>query len=184
MADRQSKRLERLALQSIELSRMEQGRLELAVRDVRLRPIVQRALSFADGSDRIDVRVGHELGVRADPDRLEQIVVNLATNQLRYGEPPYVIEGARRNGDVVLAFRDHGAGVPADKRDALFEPFGMRSDAGSVGLGLAIVRALVAAHGGRVGYRLNDPSGACFEVVLPAAMARPPGSDSSGGSQI
>jgi len=135
---------------------------------VKLLPVLRRALTYADGTARIDVTVGGELSVRADPDRLEQIVVNLATNQVRYGEPPFVIEAHRRNGEVALAFRDHGRGIPPDKRAALFEPFGARSDAGSVGLGLAIVRALVDAHGGRVSYREDDGGGACFEVVLPA----------------
>jgi len=115
------------------------------------------------------VRVAPGVGVRADPDRLEQIMVNLATNQLRYGHPPYVVEAQRDDGEVVVSFRDQGPGVPEAKQDALFEPFGTRSDAGSVGLGLSIVRALVGAHGGRVSYRRNEPAGSCFEVVLPAS---------------
>ncbi len=168
VADRQARRLERLAHQLLDLTRLEQGQLELDIRDLKLLPVLRRALTYADGTARIDVTVGGELSVRADPDRLEQIVVNLATNQVRYGEPPFVIEAHRRNGEVALAFRDHGRGIPPDKRAALFEPFGARSDAGSVGLGLAIVRALVDAHGGRVSYREDDGGGACFEVVLPA----------------
>jgi signal transduction histidine kinase len=173
VADRQARRLERLAHQILELARLEQGQLDLALQDVTLLPVVQRALSYADGAERIEVRVGEDVRVRADPDRLEQIVLNLATNQLRYGEPPFAIEAHTHDHQVTLSFSDHGRGISADKQAGLFEPFGTRSDAGSVGLGLAIVRALVDAHGGRVVYRGTEDGGACFDVVLPAPTAGP-----------
>jgi signal transduction histidine kinase len=171
VADRQARRLERLAHQILDLARLEQGQLDLALQDVALLPVVQRALSYADGPERIDLRVGEDIQVRADPDRLEQIVLNLATNQLRYGEPPFAIEAHTNGRQVTLSFSDHGLGISADKQAGLFEPFGTRSDAGSVGLGLAIVRALVDAHGGRVAYSETEDGGACFEVVLPAPGA-------------
>ena len=92
-------------------------------------------------------------------------------------ELPTPQENLHRAEGVMIALRwiatpwifVQGPGVPEAKRDALFEPFGTRSDAGSVGLGLSIVRALVDAHGGRVSYRRNEPAGSCFEVVLPAS---------------
>jgi signal transduction histidine kinase len=94
--------------------------------------------------------------------------VNLATNALRHGEPPFIVEADRENdGRVELRFLDHGAGISDADRASLFEPFRVEGE-GSVGLGLAIVRALVEAHGGEVSYRPNSPRGAVFSVSLPA----------------
>jgi signal transduction histidine kinase len=64
---------------------------------------------------------------------------------------------------------DQGPGVPAERRGAVFEPFRSGEAGGSVGLGLAIVRGLVEAHGGRVWYQPNEPQGSRFTIELPAA---------------
>jgi signal transduction histidine kinase len=167
-AERQAERLERLASELLDLARLESGRMDLNLQSTALREVVDRALLFADPEGRFDVRVPAALTIRVDPARLEQIVVNLATNALRYGRPPFVVE-SRNDGDsrVELLFRDHGRGVPEAERGALFEPFRAEPDRSSVGLGLAIVRALVEAHGGEVSYQPNEPVGACFRVTLP-----------------
>jgi signal transduction histidine kinase len=167
-AQRQAERLERLASELLDLARLESGRLDLHLRETALKEVVDRALSFADPERRFEVRIPADLTLRVDPRRLEQIVVNLATNALRYGRPPFVIETQNGEGSVVdLVFRDHGPGVPEPDRRALFEPFRSEPDHTSVGLGLAIVRALAEAHGGQVAYEPNEPRGACFRVSLP-----------------
>lgn len=168
-ADRQSERLERLATDLLDLARLERGRLELDMEDVALRGVVEEALSFADDEDRYEVDIDPGLRVRADPGRLEQVVVNLAANALRYGDAPYVAEATATDGVITLALSDQGPGIPADEAEALFEPFRSEKDQGSVGLGLAIVKALTEAHGGQVRYVPNRPSGARFEVTLRAA---------------
>jgi signal transduction histidine kinase len=174
-ADRQAERLERLSRDLLDLARMERGRLELRPRDVPLAEAVEGGLSFADEDRRFKATVPDDLVVRADPDRLEQVVVNLVANALRYGEAPYQIEAESRGDTVHMTFRDHGSGVGPEEQTDLFEPFRTEQDEGSVGLGLAIVRALVEAMGGSVSYEANRPRGACFRLVLPAASdgARP-----------
>ncbi|MDQ3991575.1 MAG: ATP-binding protein [Actinomycetota bacterium] len=167
-ADTQAGRLERLAADLLDLARLERGRLELTLEDVRLEEAVTRAVGYADDERRVEVRIDPELVIRADPGRLEQIVVNLVSNALRYGRPPYVVEAGRPDGHVELLFRDHGPGVSEEEREVLFEPFRTEQDHGSVGFGLAIVKALVEAHGGSVTYEANEPRGACFRVSLPA----------------
>lgn len=172
-AERQAERLERLASELLDLARLESGRMDLHLQQTALREVVDRGLSFADPDRRFDVRVPWDLTIKADPGRLEQIVVNLAINALRYGRPPFLVEA--RNGErsgVDLLFRDHGDGVPEAERQTLFEPFRSEPDRSSVGLGLAIVRALVEAHGGDVRYEPNEPNGACFRVSLPAGGPR------------
>lgn len=168
-AGRQADRLTRLANDLLDLARLEEGRLELNLEPVALKHSVDTSLSFVESAYRIENRIPPELSVRADPQRLQQVVVNLAANALRYGEPPFIAEARRSNGRVELIFKDHGPGVDPQDRTSLFEPFGSNQSSGSVGFGLAIVRALVEAQGGRVSYEPNVPTGAIFRVELPAA---------------
>ncbi len=168
-ADRQAGRLERLAADLLDLARLEQGRLELALEDVPLAATVQQAVSYFDEQRAFEIRIDPALTTRADPRRLEQIVVNLVSNALRHGAGPYLIEAKPLNGQVAVAFRDHGPGVPAEERGQLFEPVRGDRDAQSAGFGLAIVKALAEAHGGLVEYQQNEPRGACFIVTLPLA---------------
>jgi signal transduction histidine kinase len=168
-ADHQAERLERLATDLLDLARLEAGRLDLHLQETNLRAVVTAALSFADPAGRYENEVPPELSTVADAGRLEQVVVNLALNAIRYGRPPFAIEAEPASETVVLRFRDHGPGIPAEERAALFEPFRVESDRSSVGLGLAIVKALVEAHGGEVAYESNRPRGAVFRVTLPVA---------------
>jgi signal transduction histidine kinase len=168
-ADRQAERMERLAADLLDLARTEQGRLELHLEDVPLGEALERGLSFVDGDGRFRVEVHPGVSVRADPRRLEQIIVNLGANALRYGEPPFVVSAGRGpDAMVTLSFIDHGPGIPEEDRDFLFEPFRTEADRGSVGLGLAIVKALAEAQGGSVAYEANEPRGARFRVLLPS----------------
>ena len=167
IADHQSERLERLATELLDLARLEEGRLELDVQPVRLREAVDNALTYLPEDTSIDVRVDEEIRVAADPRRLQQIFVNLASNALTYGAPPYAIEAAARDGKVSVRFRDTGPGISEEDRHALFEAFRVRGGRGSVGFGLAIVKALAEAQGGSVAYEPNSPRGACFVVTLP-----------------
>jgi two-component system sensor histidine kinase KdpD len=146
---------------------MEAGRLDLNLEETNLRSVIERALSFADPDHRYDIEVPADLALVADPGRFEQVVVNLALNAIRYGQPPFVIDADLRGDLVTIRFRDHGPGVRPEARAALFEPFRAEVDRSSIGLGLAIVRALVKAHGGEVTYEPNDPRGAVFRLTLP-----------------
>jgi signal transduction histidine kinase len=165
-ADKQAQRMERLAADLLDLARTESGRLDLNIQDVPLRDAVGRGLSFVDGGDAFHVDVEDGLMVRADPERLEQIIVNLASNAIRYGEAPLEVRGVRAGDAVEVVFSDHGPGVPVGEVDLLFEPFRVETDRGSVGLGLAIVKALTEAQGGSVAYEANEPRGARFRVRL------------------
>jgi signal transduction histidine kinase len=180
-ASRQAARLTRLATGLLDLDRVEQGRLRLDLADVPLDAVVQevsRLLGVAD----LDADVPAGLVVRADRERLEQIVLNLTTNALRHGAPPIVVGGdLDQAGDAVtavLSVRDHGRGVPADEVPQLFERFTADDDPSSVGLGLWIVRLLAEAHGGTVHYEPADP-GARFVVRLPQPGRRTQSTQSS-----
>jgi signal transduction histidine kinase len=167
--DRQCSRLLRLANGLLDLARLEEGRLELDLGSVSLRETVAEALSYADPTGAIQVDIDPDVCLLADAERLEQIIVNLATNSLRHGEAPFVISSTVADGWVEVTFSDSGRGVTAELVDSLFEPFRRGDTAGSVGFGLWIVRMLAEAQGGSVRYEPNMPSGARFAVRLPVS---------------
>ncbi len=169
-ADRHARRLEALATDLLDLARLEAGRVELRLAELSVEAAVRNALSYLESDQEFDIRVEAGLNVRADAQRVEQILYNLASNALRHGEPPFVVEAAQRDGSVVIDVADHGPGISAETQMHLFEPFGTESETGSIGYGLAIVKALVEAHGGTVAYEPNEPRGARFSIVLPAAV--------------
>jgi signal transduction histidine kinase len=165
-ADRQARRLESLASDLLDLARLDQGRLELDTRPVDVAELVRESLSYVEGGEQIDVQIEDGLRVVADPRRFEQVVINLATNALHHGELPVSVTATTDDGMAVLEVVDHGKGVPDGELDHLFEPFNAERKSGSVGYGLAIVKALVEAQEGEVSYTAG-PDGARFTVTLP-----------------
>ncbi|MDR7274851.1 sensor histidine kinase [Catenuloplanes atrovinosus] len=165
---RQSARLGRLASGLLDLDRVEsRGTLRLELTPVGLRKACQEAIGFLNVPG-VVVEVPPELTVTADPQRLEQIVVNLVGNAAKYGAAPIEITAGPAPGDLIwLGVRDHGAGIPDP--DRLFARFGSYGESpGAVGLGLWLVRELTRAHGGEIRYEDAHP-GARFVVTLPAA---------------
>jgi len=160
------------------LARLDQGRpLERA--PVDLAAVAADAVSDAravDPSRRIVLSAPDPEIVSGDEIRLRQVVANLMTNALAHtpaGSPIEVSVG-ERTGDVVLEVRDHGRGLSEDELAHAFEPF-YRSDPsrhrerGGAGLGLAIVSAIVEAHGGTVRVDSAPGEGARFLVEIPRA---------------
>jgi K+-sensing histidine kinase KdpD len=175
----QSRRLDRLVGDMLDLARIEGHALDLHLEPTDLGAAAEAAadrLRTVRPGRRVDVVIEPgSLEAVADWDRLGQVLDNLLVNADRYAPEATPIEihvapGAR--GTVVTRVIDHGPGVPAEMRDRIFERF-VRDDhsgAEGTGLGLAIVSGLVEAHAGRVW--LDDPAageGAVFAFTLPAA---------------
>ena len=184
-AARQTSRLTTLATNLLDLERVEGGKLLLDWQDVDVEKLAQLVAELLGGTDvSVDVEAG--LVVRADPMRLQQMIVNLGTNAQQHGKPPVVI-GARSLGASVEIFvRDHGVGVPLVDRPHLFQRLNRTEvNPDSVGLGLWIVRLLAQAHGGDVVHRPADP-GSEFVITLPGpsnlATAQQPSGDGARAS--
>jgi len=119
------------------------------------------------------------LWLRADPTRLEQIVINLLGNAIKYTERGgrIWIEASRQGGEIVIEVRDTGIGMAEGQIPEMFELFaqGERSAArseGGLGIGLTVVRGLCQLHGGRVCAQSKGlGKGSTFTVRLPAAAA-------------
>ncbi len=127
----------------------------------------------------VDLNVGGPVTVVGDVRRMRQVVDNLLVNAINHTpETASVAVGVRLDGaDAVVSVSDDGPGIDPEVAPRIFEPF-YRSDpsrarsTGGAGLGLAIVAAIVEAHGGRVKL-LEGTTGATFEVRLPAAAPPP-----------
>ncbi len=112
--------------------------------------------------------------VRGDAMALRRLFANLVDNALRYGTAAKVAIGHSAS-QVTVLVDDDGPGIPALERAAVFEPFyrveGSRSrETGGAGLGLAIARAIVEAHGGKIAVEAAPGGGARIRVALPAAQ--------------
>jgi two-component system OmpR family sensor kinase len=162
------------------LAQLDQG-LPLERQPVDVSAVVAAAVDAARAADPerpIDVDSQSPLAVPGTESRIRQVVDNLLTNA-RVHTPagtPVHVRLAAEDGKAVLEVADEGPGVPAEEADRIFERF-YRTDRsrtrnqGGVGLGLAIVRSVVEAHGGAIGYHAHPGGGSVFHTVLPLAPA-------------
>jgi signal transduction histidine kinase len=120
------------------------------------------------------VRAESEPGLpwlEADPVRLRQALANLVDNALAHSRGAVVISARRHPEGVALAVSDRGDGIPADVQEAIFELGVRRAQRPGDGLGLAVVRDVVEAHGGRIELESALGEGSTFRLVLPPAGA-------------
>jgi signal transduction histidine kinase len=133
-----------------------------------------------DTRAQVTVEAGIGTVADADPGRIHQVLVNLLTNALRYGKPPFLARAERVGPTVSFEIHDAGPGVPKRFEQSIWERFDRGAHLhepafGGLGLGLPIARALVEAHGGNIHQRRSEVlGGACFEFTLPAAPADTP----------
>ncbi len=162
------------------LSLADAGELELHKRSVDLLELTHlTAKSFepalAKNAIAIQVRrIGELPRVNADPDRIQQILHNLLQNALRYtpAGKSIDIELQLEGKEIRLDVRDHGAGIPPEALDLIFERFyradcSRERESGSTGLGLTIARKLAEAHGGILTVSNHPQGGAVFTLRLP-----------------
>ncbi len=177
IVDAQARRLAALLEDFLDVQRIEHTGLELATEKVDLAALLdQQAELYAAQSPKHTVDVELEqrpLLVRGDRDRLAQVVGNLLSNAIKYSPDGGTVElAAERNGsDVRVIVRDEGLGIPEDQQERIFTKF-FRGDAGATGitgtgLGLAVSREIVEAHGGSIGFDSDPTTGSTFWIELP-----------------
>jgi signal transduction histidine kinase len=140
--------------------------------EVGLLPLLETAMEYLQcpSGVRIEVKVGAELSVFADPDQLRIVLVNLLTNALEVvGEHGSITVMAERNASGVnIVVNDDGPGVAAGERHAIFTPLHTTKPKGH-GLGLPLCRRIAGAHGGHLSL-LPSVDGASFQLYLPDAV--------------
>ena len=165
------------------LSTLEEEGAALLVEEVNLREVAENVVKiFAPRAKQknLDLRLSIEEGspvIAADGFRLEQMLVNLVDNAIKYTEKGWVEMAVRRGeGDVVIEVSDSGIGIPEEDRERVFERFYVVDKSrsrtlGGTGLGLSIVKHIVSLHGGRIQVRSTPGAGSTFTVVLPVRSA-------------
>lgn len=162
------------------LARLDQGR-PLARAPVDLAAIARDACLDAGAvapNRAITLDAPAQIVVAGDEMRLRQVVGNLMRNALVHtpAGTPIDVAVARHNGSAILTVADHGPGLSSDDATRVFDAFyradpGRSRDRGGSGLGLSIVAAVVASHGGEVNAQETEGGGATFRVELPLAAA-------------
>jgi signal transduction histidine kinase len=175
-----SQRLLALVGQILELGRLRAGRLQLDLRPTDLRRAIGRALDEVrplaeHGQLRLDAAMPVDLPpVSADVERVQQIVVNLLANAVRFTPPGgrVSVSAVRETTEVAVQVADTGVGIPADLVSKIFDPYEQaHRGRGGSGVGLTVVRGLVEAHGGRVWAESEEGRGSRFTFTLPIAMS-------------
>jgi two-component system sensor histidine kinase KdpD len=174
-------RLERLVRNLLDMTQLQSGALEVRREWIPLEEIVGSALTRLEsklGARPVRIDLPADLpAVSADALLLEQVLVNLLENAAKYTPPDCQLEISARAGDdaIVIDVADRGPGLPAGDEARIFEKFfrGKRGGVPGAGLGLAICRGVVDAHGGTLIAANRAGGGAVFRVTLPL-IGKPP----------
>jgi signal transduction histidine kinase/DNA-binding response OmpR family regulator len=165
----------------LDLAKIESGRVSLELRPLDVRQQVEAACALCSAMAqkkrlRVEQVIKTRRSVRADPGKLQQILLNLLSNAIKFSEEEKSIEvGVREEGEELLYFwvKDEGPGIPESVRPELFNPF-VQGESPLVkkhegtGLGLAITRRLVEYQGGDVGVVTELGRGSTFWFTLPS----------------
>jgi signal transduction histidine kinase len=178
----QVERLGRLVDQLLDLSRLESGEVPLRIETLPLQPLVDDLISEIDMAlPGRGVRFRNDVpadlpDLSADRERVHQVLFNLVDNAVRFTPAggSVTVSARLRNGSVEVEVSDTGAGIPPEHLPRLFERFYRADPArargdGGTGIGLAIARSVVEAHGGHIGAKSEPGRGSVFTFDLPSA---------------
>jgi two-component system, OmpR family, sensor histidine kinase KdpD len=182
MIQEESDRLGRLLNNLLQMTRLESGALQLRQDHYPLEEIVGTALGRLAkllGNRPVVTQCPADLPlVNVDDTLIEQVLINLVENAVKYtpADRPIEIAAAASAGTVTVEVADRGPGLPPDAAERVFEKFyrGGRGAGPGAGLGLAICRGFVEAHGGRIWAENRPEGGAVFRFTLPAGQGSRP----------
>ena len=190
--ERAGQHLLKLVNDLIDLARIEAGKLELATTPISIKAVVndsmamvapiarERGISLIDaGGD------GRETMIRADYTRLQQVLINLLANAIKYNRPQGTVHLSCHSGKglVRISITDNGPGIPTSKQSRMFSAFDRlgveRGQVEGSGIGLVITKRIVEAMGGTIGFESIELHGSTFWVEFPIANAAGPSETSA-----
>lgn len=186
IARQNTERLSRLVDETLDLERLQAGRVELEVRGVTPSELLQSTAQVVqhvadDAGVELVWEAPADLQLHVDPDRIVQALVNLVGNAIKFsprgGSVRTIVKA--HGSEVLISVRDEGRGIPLDQLEAVFERFRQvdasdHREKGGTGLGLPITRAIIEQHAGRIWAESEPGAGATFRITLPLPLAKPP----------
>ncbi|HEY9669861.1 MAG TPA: ATP-binding protein [Waterburya sp.] len=164
----------------LDLARADSGRMHFNLEPLILNDVVTDVVGMAEGYSNRAIHVEQAsrlIEVRADRDRLKQVLLNLIDNAVKYSEPdqPVTVKLEQVGEQATIQVCDKGKGIPLAQQTRIFERFYRVDEArarstGGCGLGLSIVKTLVEGMGGRVTLRSQLGEGSVFTVTLPTQL--------------
>jgi two-component system phosphate regulon sensor histidine kinase PhoR len=170
--------LTQMAQELLDLSRIESGQVELMLAPLPPKSLVTSAadrmrMQAERAGLKLSIKCGNDLpAIRADKSRLEQVLVNIIHNAVKFTKPggEISVEAVSTSGGVQFSIRDTGAGIPSESLTRIFERFYRvdKSRTGSgTGLGLSISKHIIEAHGGKIWAESREGKGSVFHFVIP-----------------
>ena len=173
-------RMTRIVKDLLTLTRLDYNRMEMHMQRMDLRELGQKAAAAMEGQAKsqgltLTCDLPEEMpAVTGDPERIQQVIINIITNAIKYNKPQgsIAITGGVEADQVFLRVEDTGIGVPKADLERLFERFyrvdkARSRESGGTGLGLAIAKQIVETHGGRIGFDSEYGKGSIVTLYLP-----------------
>jgi two-component system phosphate regulon sensor histidine kinase PhoR len=179
--ERHADRLTFLIEDLLTISKIESGQIALNLQSFALQPVVGKLLEelespAAQKKAQLTNTVPSDCWVRADSERVQQVLSNLIVNAIKYGRlEGAIVVRARELGDKIeVSVEDNGPGIPPEALERVFERFyrvdkARSREQGGTGLGLSIVKHIVQHHGGEVWARSELGKGSTFRFTLPSS---------------
>ncbi len=177
-----SRRLYNQVNDLLDFSQIKENKISIQPKALQFSSVARVVAALIDNSEgkpdqiAIEVDLPEDLPpVRADEQRLDQILHNLMNNALKFTrEGTVTLRAEDRNGQLLVEVADTGIGIPREKQEEIFTPFqqadgSIAREYGGVGLGLSITKSLVELHGGEIGVDSSPGRGSCFWFTLPFA---------------
>jgi two-component system sensor histidine kinase KdpD len=175
--DQESVRLNNLISQAVEMAQLDAGQVPLEMHPQSINELLEAVLKdavFNPKEHPVDLRVPPDLPrVLMDRNMIMKVMHHLLENALKYSEPgkPVVISAEKEDGQLLLSVADRGAGIDPMEQALIFDKFyrgqGQRYRVTGTGMGLAIAKAIVEAHGGTISVTSQLGQGSVFTVSLP-----------------
>jgi len=172
----ESDRLNRLVGEAEEVAQLESHEFQLELQECRMLDLVQAAVAEVKqslGKHPMEIRVPEEITARLDADRMKEVLVQLLENAAKYSAPesPIRITAEVKAANLEVSVADQGAGIDDMEQVLIFDKFyrgkNQRYRVQGTGMGLAIARAIVEAHGGKIGVTSQLGCGSVFYFLLP-----------------
>jgi signal transduction histidine kinase len=184
---RNADRLDNLIQDILDVSRLESGTMKFIQEHTIIGQMMEEIVETMQPSASLkDIKLNTEIeeplpGLFIDQERIKQVVINLINNAIKFSTEKSVInlKVKKEHDNVLFEVEDFGRGIPKDKQDKIFDTFyqvdsGMDTKFGGAGLGLAISRGIVIAHGGKIWVESEgDPGeGSIFRFTIPVEIIR------------